>query len=196
MPKAEQTRAFIIEKAAPVFNTKGFAGTTLTDLENATGLTKGSIYNNFDNKDEVARAVFDFNLDQVSNLIDAEMSLHRSAKGQLMAYVKVYGDGSLKYPFPKGGCPILNTAVESDDTHPELRKKAAAAILAWKARIVSLIKMGIDSKEFRPAVDAESTALTIVAAIEGAVMISRVMGKPHYRVAVMKSIKKIIDDLT
>ncbi len=196
MPKAEQTRAFIIEKAAPVFNTKGFAGTSLTDLENATGLTKGSIYNNFDNKDEVARAVFDHNLNQVSRLIDAEMSRYRSAKGRLLAYVKVYGDGTLKYPFPKGGCPILNTAVESDDTHSELRKKAAAAIVAWKAKIVGLIKMGIDTKEFRPSVDAECTALTIVAAIEGAVMISRVTGKSLYLAAVMKSVKKIIEDLT
>src|ERR1700704_3274878 len=97
MPKAEQTRAFIVEKAAHVFNTKGFAGTSLSDLEAATGLTKGSIYNNFENKDEVARVVFDYNLNQVSKVIHSEMRKHHSAKGQLLAYVKVYGDGSLKY---------------------------------------------------------------------------------------------------
>jgi len=195
MPKAEQTRAFIIEKAAPVFNIKGFAGTSLRDLETATGLTKGSIYNNFENKDEVARAVFDFNLSQVSKLINAEMSRYHSAKGQLLAYVKVYGRDMLKYPFPKGGCPVLNTAIESDDTHPELRKKASAAIIEWKDRIVNLVKMGIKSKEFRRSVDAERTALTIVAAIEGAIMVSKVTGRLDYLNVVMKSVKEIIEGL-
>jgi AcrR family transcriptional regulator len=195
MPKAEQTRAWIIEKAAPVFNTKGFAGTSLTDLEKATGLTKGSIYNNFESKDEVAQAVFDHNLKQVNKLILAEMSQYHSAKGQLLAYVKVYSEGIQKHPFPKGGCPILNTSVESDDTHPELRKKARAAIIAWKDRISTLIKMGIDNKEFRSPADIEGTALTIVAAIEGAIMISKVTGKSSYLKAVMKSVKKIIEDL-
>ena len=68
LSKAERTRLFIIEKTAPVFNTKGFAGTSLTDLTDATGLTKGSIYGNFQNKDEVALGCFRFQL-QTSNRI-------------------------------------------------------------------------------------------------------------------------------
>jgi hypothetical protein len=65
MSKAEKTRAFIIEKAAPIFNMKGFAGTSMADLTEATGLTKGAIYGNFENKDEVALAVYDYNLSLV-----------------------------------------------------------------------------------------------------------------------------------
>ncbi len=59
MNKAERTRHFIIEKAAPIFNTKGYAGTSLSDMTEATGLTKGSIYGNFADKDEVALACFE-----------------------------------------------------------------------------------------------------------------------------------------
>ncbi len=53
LSKSEKTKAFIIEKAAPVFNTKGYAGTSLSDLTAATGLTKGAIYGHFENKDAV-----------------------------------------------------------------------------------------------------------------------------------------------
>src|SRR5215204_2574009 len=67
--KADQTKAFIIEKTAPLFNTKGYEGTSMSDIEAATGLTKGSIYGNFTNKDEVALAVFDFNLQKIDNII-------------------------------------------------------------------------------------------------------------------------------
>ena len=41
MTKAEQTKAFIIERVAPIFNTKGYQGTSLADMTKATGLTKG-----------------------------------------------------------------------------------------------------------------------------------------------------------
>ena len=195
MPKAEETKAWIIEKTAPVFNRKGFTGTTLSDMEEATGLTKGSIYNNFVNKDEVALAVFDYNLAMVNNLVSAEMSKHTTAKGQLLAYVNVYGNDVLKRPFPKGGCPVLNTAVESDDTHPELRKKASAAITAWKNKIVSLIEKGKKDKEFRHSVNAEEVALTMVATIEGGIMVSKVTGRLNYLKTVMKSVEKMILDL-
>jgi TetR/AcrR family transcriptional repressor of nem operon len=195
MPKAEETRATIIEKTSALFNTKGFVGTTLTDMEKATGLTKGSIYNNFTNKDELALAVFDHNLKMVNTVVKREMSKHDKAKGQLLAYLKVYTSNESKYPFPVGGCPILNTAIEADDTHPRLRKKASAAILAWKNKIISTIQLGIKNKEFAASVNAEEVALTMVATIEGGIMISKVTGKSIYLKSIMNSIEKMINTL-
>lgn len=195
MPKAEQTKAFIIEKTAALFNKKGVAGTTLTDMEQATGLTKGSIYNNFENKDEVALAVFDFNLNKVNTLLAGQMVKAGSPREKLLAYVKVYGDASLRHAFPSGGCPILNTAVEADDTHPALRKRVNAALLNWKSNIENLIREGVKTKEFRPSVKAEETALTVMATIEGAIMIAKATGKAAYLKTVLHSVEKMVDDL-
>ncbi len=194
MSKAEQTKAFIIEKVAPIFNTKGYAGTSLSDMTEATGLTKGSIYGNFANKDEVALAVFDHNLLKVKTIMRTEMSRHSSAKEQLLASINVY-DNFLKYPFPVGGCPILNTATEADDTHPELRKKAAEAVISWKNQLTRLLEKGIESKEFNPKINAEQTAITLIAMVEGAIMISKLTGKINYRKAVMQSVEKLLNDL-
>lgn len=83
MTKAEKTRNFIVEKTAPIFNMKGYAGTSLNDITTATGLTKGSIYGNFANKDEVALAAFDYNLKNVSSRIDADMNKQVSVKDKL-----------------------------------------------------------------------------------------------------------------
>lgn len=196
MPKAEQTRALIIEKTAPLFNMKGFAGTTLSDMEKATGLTKGSIYNNFTDKNEVALAVFDHHVGVVNTIVQAQMSKYDTAREQLLCYVKVYGNDAVKRPFPVGGCPILNTAIESDDTHPGLRKKASAALMDWKDKIAGLIRKGIKNKEFKPAVNVEEVALTMVATIEGAIMISKATGKLNHLRAVLRSVEKMIDDLS
>ena len=194
MTKAEQTRAFIIEKTAPVFNKKGYAGTSLTDLTEATGLTKGSIYGNFANKDEVAVAAFDFNLKKVNAILRGEIGKKSSARGKLLAYIDVYENFS-KHPFPAGGCPVMNTAAEADDTHPVLKQRACDAIAAWKKSVSDIIKAGIAGKEFNKNTDAERVAITIVAMIEGAIMIANVTGKAQYRAMVMQSIKEMIEEL-
>ena len=194
MSKAERTRQLIVEATAPIFNTKGFAGTSISDMTEATGLTKGSIYGNFANKDEVALAAFDHNLQKLSGIIRDEMAKQNTSRGQLLVYVKVY-DNFLKYPFPVGGCPILNTTTEADDTHPQLKSKVNDAIIGWKNRLVAIIEKGINNKEFKAGVDAESTALTLIAMIEGAILITKATGKLNYRKAVMNSVEKIIMEL-
>src|SRR5208283_5028756 len=60
MTKGEQTRREIVRKAAPLFNQKGFAGTSLADLMDATGLQKGGIYRHFSSKEELAAEAFDY----------------------------------------------------------------------------------------------------------------------------------------
>jgi TetR/AcrR family transcriptional repressor of nem operon len=194
MNKAEKTRQFIIEKTAPIFNVKGFAGTSINDLIQATGLTKGSIYGNFKNKDDVALAAFDHNLKMVHEVIRQGMDNKDSVKEKLLVYVTVYNN-FLELPFPNGGCPILNTSTEADDTHPQLRQKAADAIMQWKDNLQALIKKGMDNREFHADTDPERMALTIIAMIEGGIMMAKVTGKLNYRNAVMQSIKKMIEDL-
>jgi TetR/AcrR family transcriptional regulator, transcriptional repressor for nem operon len=194
MNKAEKTRQLIVEKTAPIFNTKGYAGTSLSDMTDATGLTKGSIYGNFANKDEVALAAFDYNLGKVQQIIRTEMSKESSARKKLLVYVRVY-DNTYQLSFPKGGCPILNTATEADDTHPALKKKAADAILSWKNKIVKIVEEGIKSKEFKSNVNAEQIALTIISMIEGITMIALLTGRQQYRKAVMQSVENYINNI-
>jgi TetR/AcrR family transcriptional repressor of nem operon len=194
MTKAEKTRQFIIEQTAPIFNRKGYAGTSLNDITAATGLTKGSIYGNFESKDEVALAAFDYNLKKVSTIFEAEKSKYTTIKEKLMVYVNVYGDFQ-NFAFPMGGCPMQNTAIEADDTHPQLRKKALNAILSWKKTIAKLIDEGVATKEITKKVDAEQVALTIIATIEGMTMIANLTGKHEYRKIILKSVRSMIEDL-
>lgn len=194
MGKSEQTKAYIIQKTAPLFNSKGYAGTSLSDITAATKLTKGSVYGNFADKDEVALAVFDYNLNTVNSIVSNAMATRSSAKEKLLTYAEIYTHYE-NYAFPVGGCPILNTAIESDDTHAELRKKVAAAINNWKNGIIRVIKKGIADKEFAKGTAAEQMALTIIAMIEGSIMISKATGKPAYRTMIMKSLEKYIEQL-
>ncbi|WP_118975599.1 TetR/AcrR family transcriptional regulator [Taibaiella koreensis] len=194
MTKAEKTKQYIIAQTATLFNKKGYAGTSLQDITTATGLTKGSIYGNFGGKDEVALAVFDYNISKVKGILRSEVAKHHTIKGKLMAYVDVYTHFP-KFAFPDGGCPMLNTAVEADDTHPQLKQKARDAILRWKKSIETLIEKGMKNGEIVKPVDPEQMALTIMATIEGMIMIAGLTGKPQYRKTIMLSVSKMIEDL-
>ncbi len=174
--KAAKTRQFIIEKTAPVFNAKGFAGTSLTDLTEATGLTKGSIYGNFENKDAVALAAFDYNFGKVTQYVAERILSRENAVERLLVYPEVYRD-FLKIPFLQPGCPILNTSTEADDTHPQLREKAAGALAFWKKSIENQVKRGIERKEIRQNPDPTQIAVVMMSIIEGAVMQAKVSGR-------------------
>ncbi len=194
MSKAERTREFIIKKTAPIFNMKGFAGTSLSDMTAATGLTKGSIYGNFTDKDEVGLAAFEYNSKTVSSIVRAEMAIQGSYRDKLMVYVEVYGNFS-KYCSSAGGCPIMNTIVEADDTHPGLKAKAVEALLNWKDRIAGLVREGIAAGEFKADTKAEDVAVTMVALLEGAVLFTQATGKASYRKAIVGSVEKLIREL-
>jgi TetR/AcrR family transcriptional repressor of nem operon len=195
MSKAEKTKQFIIEKTAPIFNMKGYSGTSMSDITDATGLTKGSIYGNFENKDEVALAAFQYNVKKLQDSFAQEIDKQNTFKDKLLVYPRLYTN-YLDMRVTKGGCPILNTATESDDTHPVLRKNVERVILYWKKKLIYFIEQGILAGEFKAkAINPERTALTIIALIEGGVMISKITGDLKDLSTVMLSVNKVIEDL-
>lgn len=191
LSKAERTRTFIIESTAEIFNKKGYAGTSLSDLTEATGLTKGSIYGNFENKEEVALAAFDYNCSRISQITQQQIDKADTYHEKLIVYASVYkkvGRDKVNH----GGCPILNTATEADDTNDLLKDRAAKAVLKWVRNVTELIEKGITAGEFRADVNIKQTALSIVALIEGGVMISRVTGDFANLDTVLKTVELLI----
>ncbi len=194
LSKADRTRQFIIETTAEIFNKKGYAGTALSDLTQATGLTKGSIYGNFENKEEVALACFDYNLAKINRAVQQRMQQVSSFHDKLSVYAQFYHSFT-QASFPKGGCPILNTAIEADDTNNLLKDKASKAVLTWKKNIVNLIQAGIAAGEFKEEAAPEQTALSIIALIEGGLMIARVTNNPSSLDKVLKTVELLITQL-
>ena len=189
--KANRTRQFIIEKAAPVFNKKGIAGTSLSDLTQATGLTKGSIYGNFKDKDDVAVCVFQYNVDYLISYLGRAIDRAVTATDKLLALPRAYRK-LYKTMIAYGGCPILNTAAEADDTHQVLRQMTVDAIETMKKTIAALIEAGKGSGEFNDNTDAGKMAEVIIALIEGGSLLSKVTGKKTYMMNALEQIENLI----
>jgi AcrR family transcriptional regulator len=194
MSKAADTKQFIVEKTAPVFNTKGYAGTSMNDIMNATGLSKGCIYGNFENKDDVALAAFDYNHNRVTAYIRGKILATANSIERLLVYPDTYRN-YLKIPFLRSGCPILNTSTEADDTHPLLRERASSALSFWKKSLENQIKRGIARNEIKAGTNPTGFAVIMISIIEGAFMQAKVSGKTTELKIAMDYLEKIILDL-
>jgi TetR/AcrR family transcriptional repressor of nem operon len=170
MTKGEQTRKKIVEAAAPIFNRRGYEGSSLNDLMEATGLKKGGIYRHFSSKEELAAEAFDYTWEAAWN---ARLS-HVEEKANGIEKLKQLIANFIDYRSPvAGGCPILNTAIDADDGNPVLRARVAKALRSWLSRLQIMVKQAQEHGETRSGVDPKLVATLIVASLEGALMMSR-----------------------
>lgn len=168
---AAKTRQEIIERAAPVFNVHGYAGTKMQMLVDATGYQMGGIYRHFDTKMDLAKAAFQHNYDV---LIKANLVLDDDLNPQekLLRIIENYKKMIIK-PAVVGGCPILNTATEVDDTNKEfslLAKSFAEEVLATLEEIMT---KGKEQGLFQSSIEPRKEALFLFASFEGAILIGK-----------------------
>ncbi|PJJ59487.1 TetR/AcrR family transcriptional regulator [Hymenobacter chitinivorans] len=193
MSKAERTRQFIIEQTAPIFNRQGYAGTSLSDLTLATGLTKGAIYGNFENKEEVALAAFEHNLSYVTNGLRASAAKSASAREKLLAVPRFYRHAYAEIR-ARGGCPILNTAVEVDDAPPSpLRRRVEETLRGWRGNLVRIIEAGQQTGELRPEINAAHYATVFMALIEGGVLLANTTGDAQALYTTLDHLEHVIE---
>ncbi|MDJ0705951.1 MAG: TetR/AcrR family transcriptional regulator [Leptolyngbyaceae cyanobacterium MO_188.B28] len=179
MSKAQFTREKILQKSAALFNRQGYAGSSMSDIMQVTGLKKGGIYNHFKSKDELALEAFDYIVGKINQRYSDALKGKRHALDRLRAIIQVFRVYIDEDDFLlKGGCPVLNTAVESDDTHPALRQRVQAVMNSWRHLIHRFIDKGIERRQIRPDVDADTVATIMISSLEGAVMMSKLYGDP------------------
>jgi TetR/AcrR family transcriptional repressor of nem operon len=179
MRKGEQTRQEIIRKAAAIFNQKGYQGAALSDLMAATGLEKGGIYRHFDSKQQLAAEAFDYAWNLALDIRFEGTQTISNTVDRLKQIVRNFWDR--RAGLVPGGCPLLNTAIDSDDGNPQLREKARRALGSWLDRLESIVEEGQRRREIRGNIDSAELATLIVSTLEGSLMVSRLQRKEEAR---------------
>ncbi len=169
MNKGEATRKRIIELAAPLFNQRGYKGCSLNAIMEATGLEKGGIYRHFESKEELAAEAFDYAWSTTMVLRTEGIEHIPDHVDRLKEHVSrfVYRSGI------PGGCPLLNTAIDSDDGNPVLRERVRKALRGWQTRLRNILEDGIARGTVNPEIDSIEVANHIIANLEGGVVIAR-----------------------
>ena len=192
--KGERTRQRIVELAAPVFNRQGFVGASLRDLIGATGLEKGGIYNHFGSKEQLALEAYEYAMSRVTESLARSQDGATDAIDRLSRMIRAFAKNARR-PAVEGGCPIMNTAIEADDTHPELRDRARASMTSWHRLIGRIVKDGKAAGELRDDIDPYALASTLTGSLEGALMLARLYGSPKHMDHVVDHLLAYVESL-
>jgi AcrR family transcriptional regulator len=191
MGKGKATRDMILGKAAALFNSRGYFGASMSDVMNATGLEKGGIYNHFPSKDQLALEAFDFAFQTSSAEVMRHLNMHEKAIDKLMAFIDAFMTIAANPPIP-GGCPLLNSAVESDDGHPEMKLRVMKAMDVVLCTVEGLVRKGIQEGDIQQSTDAQLVARTFIATLEGGIMLTRLYTDLTYMDSVAISLRNLI----
>lgn len=141
--------------AARVFWRQGYGATSVQDLEAATSLGRGSLYNAFGGK----KALFLAALERYSEAVAAPLLGHLAApdvgagiEAMLMEIV-----ARVDEPGRPRGCLLTNTCLESGGA-PEVETFVAAAMRAKETALEAAILRARDQGEIEPDADPRALA--------------------------------------
>jgi TetR/AcrR family transcriptional repressor of nem operon len=194
MNKGERTRQQLIEKAAGLFNQRGYEATSIADVMAATGLQKGGVYRHFDSKEELTLAAFDYAVGVMRERFSNALRDVSSPRDKLLAIVKVYERIPTDPPVP-GGCPMLNAAVEADDSNPVLRQRAVVTMDEMRRVIKRTVREGQLSGTISERVAPDAVAVILICALEGAVMMSKLYGNQTPMRAAVRHLEQFLESI-
>jgi TetR/AcrR family transcriptional regulator, transcriptional repressor for nem operon len=195
MSKGERTRRRIVERSAPIFNTRGYSGTSVGEVAREAELEKAGIYNHFSGKEDLALAAFDFSTGIMRRRFEKALEGEEGVLVRLLAIVDEFGR-LIEDPPVAGGCAMLNTAVESDDAYPVLKERAAWVATDWLRLVGGLVKEGVASGELKADPDPRETATVVVATLEGALMLGKLLDDPEHLRRAERHVTRYLRSLT
>ena len=190
MSKGEATRKRIVERAANLLNTQGYLGTPVSEIMRVAGLQKGGIYRHFESRSALTLEAFEYAVGRMRDRLLDSLKGKTTAKEKRLALFAVARNASREEAF-RGGCPIMNLAVESDDADPALRDAARKAMGQLIGLFERVIAEGIKQGEF-PAGDAYARATLIVASVEGGILLSNLYKDRAYMESVLDHLERSI----
>lgn len=191
MNKGERTKKYIIEQSSSLFNKNGYKSTSISEIMMATGLKKGGIYNHFENKDALAKASFSHSLNTLRDKYIEAVRSKETALEQFDAFIDVFS-ALLDNNLVVGGCPLMNAAIEADDSKVDFEDFIREGFSGLIKLIKGIIQNGKNQNEINKEVDTEQMAVIILSSFEGALALSRLFQDKIYLEMVIKQIKSIL----
>jgi TetR/AcrR family transcriptional regulator, transcriptional repressor for nem operon len=191
MNKGERTKKFIIEQSSSLFNKNGYKSTSIAEIMEATGLKKGGIFYHFESKDDLAKASFSYSLMTLKeNYLQAIKSKDRACE-QFEAFTTIFMT-LLNDDMIVGGCPLMNAAIEADDSNILIEDSIKEGFAGLINIIKDIIEFGKSQNEIDRHVDSEHMAVLILSSFEGALALSRLYKDSRYLDMVIMQINAMI----
>ncbi|MFZ5776262.1 MAG: TetR/AcrR family transcriptional regulator [Thermodesulfobacteriota bacterium] len=170
--KGELTRNHILQTARGVLVTKGFHNTSINDILVATGVKKGNLYYYFSSKEELGLAVLEDAMEEFFTFLNNALHGDDPIAKILNSCDAILQE--LKKRNFVGGCLFGNTALEMSDSNENFSRVIRQVFSIWTDQLAGLLAEAREEGGLPSAIPDRLLAKTIVATIEGGIMMARV----------------------
>lgn len=183
----------ILDAALEVIRTKGYNATTIDDLCEAAGVTKGSFFHHFDSKEELALAAAEHFGEMAAGLFaQAPYRNHRDPLDRILGYIDLRAS-ILRGELPEYTCLLGTMVQETYETHPAIRDACDREISAHAA----LVAKDIAEAKRLYAPDApwtpESLALFTQAVLQGSFILAKAKHGPDVAVESVRHLRRYVE---
>jgi TetR/AcrR family transcriptional regulator, transcriptional repressor for nem operon len=169
------TRDAIIEAATRLMAVKGYTSTSVDDVLRESAVGKGNFYYYFKSKEDLGYAILDRVIEVfVERTLDPCFS---DPEGNRIGQIHCFLDHVLEAQRKRncvGGCPMGNLASELSDLHEGFRARLALVFRLWRERLTEALAEGQGRGEVSPQCAPAPVAQFLVAALEGAILMTKV----------------------
>lgn len=177
--KGEQTREHIMATAESIILNRGYSGTSIEEIINKAGITKGGFFYHFDGKNDLARNLILRYLDNdmafFSGLADRARSLTEDPLQQFLLFLKLMAEAMQDLPSTHPGCLVASFTYEAEQFDEEVRKLNAEGVLSWR-RIFGEMLDSVEEK-YPLKIDKQTGDLAdmLTSIIEGGIIMSKLL---------------------
>lgn len=181
MGRTSDARERLLDSGTELIHERGYTAVGVNEICSQAGVKKGSFYHFFPSKVELAVGVID------RYAADTEAALVDLAHGEapplerLRSYVDRVRQGQIEQRKSCGkvlGCPIGNLALEMSTQEPELRDRLGQVFDRIVDSFAGVVQEAVDREDLTP-LDAESAGRSILALIEGTIMLAKMKNDPE-----------------
>jgi len=151
----------------------------MSALTEATGLTKGALYGNFRNKEDLALRAFDFSSSILVDAIDKTLKTPGTALDRIAALTRFYKTYD-EFIQSLGGCPLLHTGVDSKNNNADLNASAREVCRTIEGKIAAVLEEGVNAGQMRLPVTPLQFAKQLFTMLQGAVAMYTTTGDRKY----------------
>ncbi|MCG8331403.1 MAG: TetR/AcrR family transcriptional regulator [Chitinophagales bacterium] len=195
--KSELTQQLIIEKSFKLFYKNGFSKTSIPEIMQETGLSKGAFYHHFKNKNELGEKVIsDIVSKRIYNNMIAPLNNYRN-ENVIGLLCRVFTERIQNFSIEEKefGCPANNLINEIGCSDSTFRKILRQLINDWKAMLIEVLEYGKLKKEIRKNVNSSSVAIYLISGFEGVRGIRKVFDNDEILLEYLESMKSHISQL-
>lgn len=181
--KGEQTREHIMATAETIILQRGYSGTSIEEILEEAGITKGGFFYHFNGKKDLAKNLMLRYLDNDAKffygIAERAEELTEDPLQKMLIFLKLMAETLAELPRAHPGCLVASFTYEAQQFDDEIRELNAEGVRSWRRIFAGMFTSIIEKHPMKIEIPVEELADMLSSVIEGGIVMSKVLNDRH-----------------